>query len=81
MAMQRDFSSPQGVRAWIRICQFPNDKEAATSLNVPFRTFSRWKSSGIPMKTPASKVFGRVILERMRLIIEERTTQQKKDKL
>lgn len=52
---QPDLSKPDGIRWWESQCGF-TDAQAAEALAVPFRTFCRWKSKGIPKATRASKL-------------------------
>ncbi len=59
------YFTPQGIRDWIKACAFRNDTEAAAALKVPFRTFGRWKASGLPAKNTANLTYSRVIISKM----------------
>lgn len=72
MAKKVDYSSPDGIRAWLAACAFTSDSEAAAALGVPFRTFCRYKQLGVPRKTASAKRASTFVLEQMQEILQDR---------
>lgn len=72
MPRPSDYFKPDGIRSWIKACKFRNDREAADSLGVPFRTFGRYKARGLPSKNTANLTYSRVLIASMLKIAAER---------
>lgn len=73
MSKPSTYFTQQGIRDWIKACGFRNDMEASTALKVPFRTFGRWKSKGLPAKNTANLTYSRVIISKMMQIAGEKS--------
>lgn len=67
-----DYSTPDGIRAWLAACAFTSDSEAAKTLGVPFRTFCRYKNAGLPRKTASAKRASTFVIEQMQEILQDR---------
>lgn len=71
-----DYNTPAGIKAWLDACGFANDSEAAESIGVPLRTFSRYKSEGLPEDRPASALMSLMLMDKMKKVLREKNQAQ-----
>ncbi len=67
-----DYTTSDGVKAWIKAAGFSSDVEAASHLGIPFRTFCRYKAEGLPMKHGAAVRSSEYVIGLMEEILAER---------
>lgn len=63
------YGSPESIRAWIKAAGFTSDQEAAAALDIPFRTFCRYKADGLPEGTAASVRSSHLVKQQMAMIL------------
>lgn len=67
-----DYSTPEGIRVWLIACDFRSDRKAALSIEIPFRTFCRWKQRGMPSYSATDKAATLYVLGLMDDVLKAR---------